>query len=205
MGDWIIEVISAGGYFGIILLMMVETVFPPIPSELVLPFAGYAAAKGELNVHAVAVSGLIGSLLGAILLYGIGRLVKDEKLIKFIDKYGVWLTVNNEDIAKARQWFDRYSNTAVLIARIFPAIRSLISLPAGVNKMKFAPFVIFSGIGTAIWMSVLTYSGYFLGQDYMQVEQYINPFAKVVVYTAIVIYLFRLLRPRNRRGFFKKK
>lgn len=204
MADWVISVIESGGYIGIVLLMILETVFPPIPSELVLPFAGYAAAKGELNVHLVALSGLIGSLTGAIILYLVGRLVNDSKLRKFIDKFGRVLTVDNDDIDKAKNWFNRYSNTAVLIARVFPAIRSLISLPAGITKMKFMPFVIFSGIGTAIWMAVLTYSGYALGQDYYAVDKYIEPFTRFIIFVVVGLYLYRLLHPKTFKKFSKK-
>lgn len=200
MADWIINFISVGGYPAIAALMLLETVFPPIPSELVVPFAGFAAAQGRLDIGLVIISAVIGSLSGALLLYWVGKLIKDEKLEVFVNKYGRWLTVDVDDVRRARGWFDRYSRTAVLFGRLIPAVRSLISIPAGISKMKIVSFFIFSAIGTAIWSSVLALTGYWLGQDYERIRHIIDPVTTAIVVIVVGVYLYRLLFPRRKSG-----
>lgn len=200
MADWIINFISAGGYPAIAALMLLETVFPPIPSELVVPFAGFAAAQGRLDIWWVVVSAIIGSLFGALLLYAVGKLIKDEKLENFVIKYGRWLTLDVDDLRKSRSWFDRYSRTAVLFGRLIPAIRSLISIPAGITKMSLVSFFIFSAIGTAVWSSVLAWAGYLLGQDYERIRQFIDPATTAVILLVVVVYLYRLIFPKRKSG-----
>lgn len=200
MADWIINFISAGGYPAIAALMLLETVFPPIPSELVVPFAGFAAAQGRLDIWWVVVSAIIGSLFGALLLYAVGKLIKDEKLENFVIKYGRWLTLDVDDLRKSRSWFDRYSRTAVLFGRLIPAIRSLISIPAGITKMSLVSFFIFSAIGTAVWSSVLAWAGYLLGQDYERIRQFVDPATTAVILLVVVVYLYRLIFPKRKSG-----
>lgn len=200
MADWIIATISAGGYPAIAGLMLLETIFPPIPSEIVVPFAGFAAAQGSLHIGWVIVSSIVGSLLGAYTLYMIGRLINDEKLAAFIDRNGRWLTVDNESLDKAKGWFEHYSKTAVLFGRLVPAIRSLISIPAGLTKMKTSSFLLYSAIGTAIWSSILAVSGYVLGQDFERIRFIVDPLTTAVIILVVVIYLYRLIFPRRKSG-----
>lgn len=200
MADWIINLISTGGYPAVILLMLLELVFPPIPSEIIIPFAGFAAAQGRLEIGYVVLAAVFGSLCGALLLYGVGKLIKDEALEAFVERYGRWLTVDVEDLRRARSWFDRYSRTAVLFGRLIPAVRSLISIPAGINRMKIVSFLVYSAIGTAIWSSVLAIGGYWLGQDYERIRHIIDPATTGVVFLIVAIYLYRLLFPRRKTG-----
>ncbi len=200
MADWIIDFIAVGGYPAIAALMLLETVFPPIPSELVVPFAGFAAAQGRLSIELVVVSAFVGSLLGALLLYWVGKLIKDEALESFIDRHGRWLTVDVHDLRRSRQWFDRYSRTAVLFGRLIPAVRSLISIPAGLTRMKIVPFLVFSAIGTGVWSSVLAIAGFLLGQDYERIRHIIDPLTTIVVCAVVAIYLYRLIFPRRKPG-----
>lgn len=200
MADWIIDFISTGGYPAIAALMLLETIFPPIPSELVVPFAGFAAAQGRLDIWLVVISAFVGSVSGALVLYWVGKLIKDEKLEQFVQKHGRWLTLDVDDLRKSRRWFDRYSRTAVLFGRLIPAIRSLISIPAGITKMSIVSFFIFSAIGTAVWSSVLAWTGYVLGQDYERIRHIIDPLTSIVVLIVVVIYLYRLIFPRRKSG-----
>jgi membrane protein DedA with SNARE-associated domain len=200
MADWIIDLISSGGYLAILALMLLETVFPPIPSELVVPFAGFAAAQGRLDIWLVIIFASLGSVLGAVLLYLVARLINDEKLEKFVHNHGRWLTLDIEDLRKSRRWFDRYSRTVVLFGRLIPAMRSLISIPAGINKMSLTPFFVFSAIGTTIWSAFLAVGGYWLGQDYERIRHFINPITSVVLLAIIVIYLYRLIFAKRKSG-----
>lgn len=200
MSEWIIDFISTGGYPAIVLLMLLETVFPPIPSEIIVPFAGFAAAQGRLSLVLVIISSVAGSLMGALVLYRIGKMISDEKLEGFVDRNGRWLTVDGQDLQNARSWFDRYRNRAILFGRLVPAIRSLISIPAGITKMKITSFFIYSAIGTALWSSALAIAGFVLGQDYERIRHIVDPVTTGIIILVVAIYLYRLIFPRRRSG-----
>ena len=155
MASWIEGVIETTGVFGIALLMLLENVFPPIPSELIMPLAGYTAARGQANIVLVILAGTIGSLAGASFWYAIGRWVGEERLKRLADRFGRWMTVGRDDIEKADDWFDRHGHKAVLFGRLVPTIRTLISVPAGLSEMAWPTFLLYSGIGTAIWLSLI--------------------------------------------------
>jgi len=191
--DWIERIVETMGIFGIALLMFLENVFPPIPSELIMPLAGVVAARGETNIVLVILAGSIGSLAGATFWYGVGRLFDHEFVKRLADRYGRWLTVTREDLDKADDWFDRYGHWAVLFGRLIPTIRTLISVPAGFSEMPITRFLVYSSIGTAIWTSLLALAGYWLGGNYELVETWIDPFSIAVVILVVVIYLWRLV------------
>ena len=193
MTDWIERIVETMGIFGIALLMFLENVFPPIPSELIMPLAGVVAARGETNIVLVILAGSIGSLAGATFWYGVGRLFDHEFVKRLADRYGRWLTVTREDLDKADDWFDRYGHWAVLFGRLIPTIRTLISVPAGFSEMPITRFLVYSSIGTAIWTSLLALAGYWLGGNYELVETWIDPFSIAVVILVVVIYLWRLV------------
>ncbi len=194
MVEWITAVIASSGYFGIALLMFAENLFPPIPSELIMPFAGFVAARGDLHPVGVVAAGVTGSLLGAIPWYLAGRWLGGERLKRFADRHGRWLTASRQDLQRAEDWFNRYGWLAVLLGRLVPAVRTLISIPAGATRMPLPTFIICSAIGTLLWSCLLTGAGYLLESRYDQVAGWIDPVAKGVVAIIVVSYVYRFIR-----------
>lgn len=197
MFDWIIELIERGGYLGIAALMFLENLFPPIPSELIMPSAGYEASRGELSLIGVVLAGTAGSLLGATFWYVVGRLAGEDRLKRWAGRHGRWLTLTPEDIDKADDWFDRYNVWAVSLGRLLPTIRTLISIPAGLFEMRLGPFLLFSAIGTTLWSTALAVAGHSLGDNYRAVSDYLNPVANVIVGSVLLAYLYRVVTWRR--------
>lgn len=193
VATWIETVVQTTGVFGIAFLMFLENVFPPIPSELIMPLAGYSAAKGEANIALVILAGSLGSLAGATFWYGVARLIDHESLKRFADRHGRYITMTRREVERADDWFDAYGHYAVLFGRLIPAVRTLISLPAGLSEMPFVRFLIFSAIGTAIWTSFLTLFGYAVGGRYSQLERWIDPISYGIIALIVVIYLLRVV------------
>ncbi|ABR89331.1 dedA family protein [Janthinobacterium sp. Marseille] len=190
----IVDIVSQGGYLGIFLLMLAENVFPPIPSELIMPLAGFVAARGELNIFVVILVGTAGSVVGALPWYYAGALFGKERLKRLAARHGRWLTVSPGDIDKASGWFERHDAAAVFFGRLIPAIRTLISVPAGGVKMPMLPFLLYSTVGSLIWTSFLALTGYLLQSQYEVVQHYVDPVSKAVVYTVIAVYIYRFIR-----------
>ncbi|MEF2553788.1 DedA family protein [Aurantimonas sp. A2-1-M11] len=180
------------GPFGIALLMFLENIFPPIPSELIMPLAGYQSATGQMSLFTVILAGTVGSLLGVIPWYYAGRFVGEPRLIRFTERHGRWLTMGPEDVEAADRWFRKYGIAAVFFGRLVPAVRTLISVPAGIARMSFLTFLIFSAAGSAIWTSFLAYAGYALGQNYEAVESYVGPVSNVVLIAIVAFYIYRV-------------
>jgi membrane protein DedA with SNARE-associated domain len=193
VASFIEGIVESTGVFGIALLMLLENVFPPIPSELIMPLAGYTAAQGDANIVLVIVAGTIGSLAGAFLWYWIGFAIGEERLKRLADRYGRWLTLSRHDIDKADDWFDRHGHKAVLIGRLVPTVRTLISIPAGLSEMPRITFLIYSGIGTAAWTTLLAVLGYALGSQYEQVSAWIDPISIGVLLLIVALYLYRVV------------
>jgi membrane protein DedA with SNARE-associated domain len=191
MSEWIIGTITQWSYLGIFLLMVAENVFPPIPSELIMPFAGYVAASGQLNGWGVLLAGVLGSLAGTSVWYFAARLLGLHRFTALCNRLGRIATVSEDDIDKAVHWFDRYGTWAILLGRLIPAIRTLISVPAGLAAMPFGRFITVSAIGTVLWTGLLTASGYLLHEGYEAVEAWVDPVSTGVVILAVVIYLYR--------------
>lgn len=205
MAEWIIGVIERTGYVGIALLMLLENVFPPIPSELVLPFAGYVAASGELHPAGVLLAASLGSLLGALPWYFLGRRLGRGGLQRFAQQHGRLLTLAPEDIDRAQDWFRRHGPSSVGFGRIVPAVRSVISMPAGVGRMPLASFLAWSALGTVVWSALLLGVGFALQSQYEQAQQAIEWITRGVVATMVGGYLWRVWRfgrtpARQRRG-----
>jgi membrane protein DedA with SNARE-associated domain len=190
--DWITGFIERTGYFGIALLMFVENVFPPIPSELIMPLAGFTAARGELNIVGAVLVGSVGSVLGSTLWYFAGYWLGADRLKRLAARHGRWLTLTPDEIDKADAWFDRHGHKAVLIGRLVPAVRTLISVPAGISEMRLVPFLIYSGIGTLVWTTLLGSAGYFLESQYEQVAAWLNPVSNVVIGALVLWYIYRV-------------
>lgn len=198
MFDWVTKMVEDGGYAGIALLMLLENVFPPIPSELILPLAGFTAARGEHNLIFVMLAATVGSLLGAIFWYYIGKLIGRERLKRWAARHGRWLTLSPRDVDRTAEWFDRHCEKAVFFGRMIPTIRTLISVPAGIYSMAFIRFLSYSFLGTAIWVGLLVSSGYLLGQGHQQVQIYLNPISNLIVAIILVWYVYRVVTFKKR-------
>jgi membrane protein DedA with SNARE-associated domain len=197
MANWIIRTIESTGYFGIVFLMFLENIFPPIPSEFIMPLAGFMASKEQRTLSGVVLAGTIGSVLGALALYYAGYFIGEQRLKRLIDKYGRWLTISLEDLERAKGWFAQHGRLAVLVCRLVPGIRSLISIPAGIARMPLVSFLFYTAIGSGFWTALLAYGGYVLGDKFQQVEKYLNPVSYVVLLAIALIYVKRLLSTRE--------
>jgi LPXTG-motif cell wall-anchored protein len=193
MQSWITEFMEQFGYLGIFLLMCLENVFPPIPSELILPFGGFMTTYSNLNVLGVIFAATGGSVLGAIILYGIGLLLDVERLLKIVDRWGKLLHVKQQDILKADDWFDHHGYWTVLFCRMIPLIRSLISIPAGMSNMKFVLFLFFTTVGTLIWNSFLVGAGAMLGKSWEKVLYYMGIYSNIIYITIGILILILLV------------
>lgn len=198
MFGWITSFIERSGYFGVALLMFTENVFPPIPSELIMPLAGFNAAQGEMSLAAVIVAGSIGSLAGALLWYYLGKWIGNERLKRWSHKHGRWLTLTPQEFDKACQWFARHGGKAVLFGRLVPAVRTLISVPAGITDMPLGKFLLYSSVGTIVWTAFLTLLGYWLGDQYTSVQTWLNPVSNVIAAGLVGWYLYRVATFKRR-------
>jgi membrane protein DedA with SNARE-associated domain len=193
MFDWITGFIQSAGYLGVALLMFAENVFPPIPSELIMPLGGFAAARGDMNLGLVICAGLVGSLLGAVLWYYIGKLVGCDRLKRWSSRHGRWLTLSPDDIDRTSAWFLRHGGKAVFVGRMVPTIRTLISIPAGIAVMAMPRFMLYSTIGTAVWTTALAVAGYLLEDQYEEISRYLNPVSTAVFAVLVFAYVYRVV------------
>ncbi len=174
------------GYIGIFLMIALENVFPPIPSEVILPFGGFMTTYTDLTIPGVIIAATAGSVVGAIILYGIGLLLDVERLEKIVDRWGHILRVKKEDIHKADAWFDKYGYWTVLFCRMVPLIRSLISIPAGMSNMKFWVFLLFTTIGTLVWNIILVSIGALLGESWEDILEFMDLYS-TIAYAGIAL------------------
>jgi membrane protein DedA with SNARE-associated domain len=200
MATWIIETISALGYAGIFLLMLAESLFPPIPSELIIPFAGFSAANGTLNPWLVLLSATVGAVTGMLPWYFVGRLFGLGRVRTLADRHGRWLTLNAAEVDTATEWFRRFGPAIVLAGRLIPLIRTLISIPAGLARMPLWRFVLFSTIGALAWNSLLVGAGYLLAENYELVEVWLDPGTNLVLGMIVLLYFYRLATWRPTRA-----
>ena len=179
MENWITDFMEQFGYFGVFLLIALENVFPPIPSEVILTFGGFMTTYTSMTPVGVIVFSTLGSVLGAVILYGIGYLVNVDRLEGWIERYGRFLRLKKEDIRRADAWFDRYGYWTVLFCRMIPLIRSLISIPAGMSKMKFGLFLLFTTIGTLIWNVALVLLGAAVGGSWEEIVAFMDVYSNI--------------------------
>jgi membrane protein DedA with SNARE-associated domain len=200
MLEWIVDTINSLRYWGIALLMFLENLFPPIPSELIMPLAGFTAraTPEKLNIFAVFFAGLLGSVLGALIWYYPGKFLGEQRLKAWADKYGKWIAISSKDIIKAKHWFNRQGNKAVLIGRLVPGIRTLISVPAGMSNMRLLPFLFYTTMGSGAWVCLLTYSGYLLGSQYELVDKYLAPVSKIVLGSLVLIFTAWVIKHKRK-------
>jgi membrane protein DedA with SNARE-associated domain len=201
--EWIPQIMERLGYLGIGLLMFLENLFPPIPSELIMPLAGFTVSKGELSFQYAVLAGVVGTVIGALPWYYAGKILGEARIRSFADRYGKWLTISGKDIDQANRWFTQRGAIAVLLCRLVPGVRTLISLPAGINAMPIGSFLVYSTIGTALWCTLLTYAGFALGQNYQLVETYLGPVSKYVLIALVLafgIWIWRRRQQQKRSG-----
>jgi membrane protein DedA with SNARE-associated domain len=199
MFDFITGWIEQGGLLAVGLLMILENVFPPIPSELIVPLAGFQAAQGSFNIVALLVVATLGSLLGTLIWYSLARAWGRERFLRFIDRHGVWLTLTREEAEGAAEWFRRHGPAAVFFGRLVPTVRTLISVPAGLSGMPFGSFLLYTAAGSAVWIALLAGAGYLLEENYEAVEHWLDPATTIVVLAVVALYLYRVLRGLARR------
>jgi len=203
MQDWIIEMINKFGYFGVTLLIAVENLFPPIPSEVILTFSGFMTTYTTMNVWLVSLYATFGSVGGAIMLYGLGRILSKEHLYWIIDRWGRILRLKRGDLDNAEQWFQRRGTVTVFICRFIPIVRSLISIPAGMAKMGMLRFLLYTTIGTAVWNLVLVQLGAFAGANWEKVVGFFDTYSTITFIVlgagavAFLVWFFVFRKPRE--------
>lgn len=203
MEEWIFNIIENYGYLGVFLIIVIENVFPPIPSELVLPFSGFMTTKTELSVAMMIVASTAGSVVGGTILYYIGTILDVERLEKIVDRWGKYLQLKREDVYKADAWFDRYGIWTVFFCRMVPLLRSLISVPAGMSNMKMPLFLLFTLLGTAIWNTLLIVIGAKLGENWTEILSYTEVYSDII-YVVGAIAIVAVMFFFGRRIFYKK-
>ncbi len=203
MQEWIINFMNQFGYFGIALLIAIENIFPPIPSELILTFGGFMTTYTQMNIWMVVLFATIGSVAGAIILYGVGRLLSTDKAERIIWKLGRILHLKKENIKRAEGWFARRGTSTVFFCRFIPVVRSLISIPAGMAQMHLGPFLLFTTLGTAIWNMVLVYLGSVAGAEWEHITQYMDIYTyaalAVIAVVGIGLVIWIKKKRKNRR------
>ncbi|MBR0649143.1 DedA family protein [Roseomonas terrae] len=205
MFQWVTEMVAAGGLWGVFALMVLENLFPPIPSELIMAASGFAAARGQMSLPWLIVFAVAGTVVGNIVWYELGRWLGVERFRPLVARYGKWFAVEEEDLDRATGLLRRWGPFAICIGRMFPGVRTLISVPAGMVGIRRGVFYLWTALGSAVWLTFLALAGYFLEEHYDKVEGWVEPLAWVVVgvavggYAAHLIFAFRRAR-RRRQG-----
>jgi membrane protein DedA with SNARE-associated domain len=194
IAGWVTTIVETLGYVGVAFLVALENVFPPIPSEVILPLAGFVAGEGEASLIGMIVAATIGSVVGAWVLYGISAAIGPERLHQFLVRYGRWFGVKERDLVRAEEWFDRRAGTAVLIGRCVPLIRSVVSIPAGFRRMPIGRFTVLTALGSLVWNSALIGAGAILGDRWKQVGDVVGLLQGVVIVAVAGGVLFLLWR-----------
>ena len=192
MDNWVVRLIEQSGYLGVGFLMFLETIFPPIPSEVIMPVAGVAAAKGQMHYGLVVAVGTAGAMLGNIVWYLAARALGVQRLRPFVTRYGRWLTLNWSEVQRAERWFRQNGVFFVFLGRMLPTVRSLVSVPAGLLHMRFRSFLIASTLGTAGWTAMLAGAGYKLQENVADVDKWVGPASNAVLVVLAIGYLWRL-------------
>lgn len=198
--DWTQQVIAALGYLGIGVLIALEGVFPLIPSELILPLAGSLAARGQLSLLGLLPAAVAGSLLSASLLYGVARWGGEPRIGQWLDRWGRWLLLSRDDLARVRGWFERRGHVMVLVGRFTPGLRTLISVPAGLAAMPYPKFLLYTALGSSLWNGSLLLAGWLLGANWPRVQGWLAPVAPLIYLLLIglaVVFFWRRYQARR--------
>lgn len=193
MQEFVTNIMEQFGYIGVFILMALENLFPPIPSEVILLFGGFLTTYSKLTLFGVIITASTGSIIGAIILYGLGKVLNITRMEKIVDRWGHVLRLKKEDLHKANKWFEKYGYWTVLFCRMIPIVRSLISIPAGMAGMKFWVFLLFTMIGTGIWNTVLVITGALLGRSWTDILQFLTVYSFVAYILIAVVFLLMLV------------
>ena len=199
-----VETNSTLAYITICLAMFLENIIPPIPSEIIMPLGGFFVYQGKLNFYILVFSGLFGTILGSIPWYYFGRIINEKRISYFINKRGKYIGITNEDIAKSRHWFDKYGVSLIFWGRLVPGIRTLISVPAGMEFMPLGKFFIWTTLGSLIWVSVLTFAGYVFGENYQLISSYVEQvkfFLKPLLILVVIYFILRIIFRISKKFF----
>ena len=197
MAEWVIDVIGRLGYAGIVLLMLAENLFPPLPSELIMPFAGFLAARGDLHPALVVAAGALGSVAGALPWYVLGRKVGADRLKKLAERHGRWIALTPKEIDRGQKLFEERGPLVLVFGRLVPALRTVVALPAGMARMRPMPFLLWTLLGSLIWTTLLTLAGYLLESQYERISKWLNPVSTGIFVVIAVWYLVRVVRHRS--------
>ena len=181
-------------YLVICLAMFLENIIPPIPSEIIMPLGGFFVYQGDLNFYILILFGLIGTVLGALPWYYLGSFLNEKKLAKFVENKGRFLGITSKDLNKSKLWFDKYGVSLVFWGRLIPGIRTLISVPAGMELMPLRKFLVWTSLGSLIWVVLLSFSGYAFGENYRVIESYVDNFKIFIKPMFILIFVFLIFK-----------
>lgn len=199
LAGWVVDVVDSVGEVGVGALIALENVLPPIPSEVILPFAGFSSSRGDLNVVLAWVAATIGALVGAWLLYAVGRILSYERVHELAGKR--WFVLfGQSDLERGDTFFDRHGDVIVLVGRCIPLVRSVVSVPAGMAEMPIARFTLLTVIGSGVWNAIFIALGYQLGNRWEQVEHWVAPASYVVVALLAVALVWLIVRKLRREG-----
>ncbi len=203
LGEAIQDIIRTLGYIGIVLVMAAENIFPPIPSELVMPLAGFMAREGTFNIWLVILTGMLGSVIGALVLYYLGAWANEAVIRRFVRRWGRYAFISENDLDVSLGYFNRYGEVVIFFGRLIPLVRSLISIPAGMNRMPLPKFLFFTMLGTTLWSAFLSFMGWILQANWELVVGYIEQYQRVVlvlIALAVLAFIyFRIVAPRLAR------
>ena len=194
-----VETNSTIAYLTICFAMFLENIIPPIPSEIIMPLGGFFVYQEKLNFYILIFWGLLGTILGSLPWYYLGRLVNEKRLSNFLDRKGKYIGITSDDLAKSRRWFDKYGVSLVFWGRLVPGIRTLISVPAGMELMSLKTFLIWTTFGSLIWVALLSYAGFLFGENYPLIETYVDQFKFIVKPILILIFVYFLVKFLMRR------
>ncbi|MBA2596641.1 MAG: DedA family protein [Chloroflexia bacterium] len=200
IGEWVTNVIEALGYPGLTVLVALENVFPPIPSEVILPLAGFLTGQGRFSYPLVLIATTLGSLVGALVLYGIGMAAGQQRIRRLVERYGHWALLTPDDLTRSEVWFDRYGPIAVFTGRLAPVIRSLVSIPAGYRRMPLGQFLMLTAFGSALWNGALVGLGWALGENWNAIERYVGWLQYLVIAVVAILvvrFVWKRLRARG--------
>ncbi|EDX85463.1 SNARE associated Golgi protein [Synechococcus sp. PCC 7335] len=191
--EQVVDIITLFGYWGIAFLMLLENVIPPIPSELIMPLAGFAVARGDMNMPIAIFAGTVGSVLGGLAWYYVGKILGLARIRSLADRHGKWLGISSKEVVATQRWFSQRGYWAIGLGRLVPGIRTYISVPAGIAKMPMFQFLTYSTVGSLAWTTLLTLAGFWLGASYEKVGEFLGPISKLVLVSLAVIVVARVL------------
>jgi membrane protein DedA with SNARE-associated domain len=199
MIEWVTDIVAAGGWPGVLALMFLENLFPPIPSEVIMPLAGFAAARGQMSFTLAVIAGIVGTLLGNAFWYELARVIGSARIRPLFARYGRWFMVDEKDFDRAETTLKKYGPPALFFGRLLPAIRTLISIPAGLARIPRGVFYVWTALGSAVWILFLTTAGYWMEEHYDRIEGWLGPLSYVVVGGIVGAYLWHIWSTRVRK------